>query len=61
MNVIAVAGGMIVLACLTAVAGAGIALRREPSETRFQGKKRLLYLGYAGACLKRRIVRCMHA
>lgn len=60
MNVIAVAGGMIVLACLTAVAGAGIALRREPSETRFQGKKKLLYLGYAGACLKRRIVRCMH-
>lgn len=61
MNMIAVAGGLFALACLTAAAGLCIALRREPAETRFRGRKRLWYLGYAGACLKRWIVRRFHA
>ena len=61
MNITAVAVWMFVLACLTAIAGLCIALRREPAESRFRGRKRLWYLGYVGACLKRWIMRQVHA
>ena len=57
MGMTEVAGWMAAAAGLTAIAGMTAAMRREPAERRFSGVRRLLYLGYAGACLKRWIVR----
>lgn len=53
MDMIGIAVRMAAGAVLTAIAGVILALRMEPAERRFTGRRRLWYLGYAGACLKR--------